>query len=99
MEEAFDALRRKYPDRTHLQIAQMISDRLLPHRTRNTIYQRYRQVKSDKSQVLEDDMGGIYHTGSPSRPTHALAEYRRRDDRHMIAQYVNSTGTMTAGKI
>ncbi len=90
MEEAFDALRKKHPDTVSMEIAEMVSHQLLPHRTASAIYYRYWQVKSRKREILAGDAVGSYHTGSSSRPPKAYAEYLRRRDREMMMEYANS---------
>lgn len=90
MEEVFDALRRKHPDKSRMEIAEMVSQQLLPHRTVNTIYYRYWQVKSQKGEIVTGDVVASHYTGSPSRPSKAYADYLRRRDQEMIAKYANS---------
>ncbi|GEM_PF-5445680 len=91
MEELFDALRTKYPGKTRLEVAEMVSRKLLPHRTRDSIYQRYWQVKSAKNSVVKGDMVGVHRMGSPSRRPKGYRTFRRRRDMEMVARYANST--------
>ena len=91
MEQVFDALKKKHPDKSRMDIAEMVSHQLLPHRTEESIYQRYWQVKSKKGEILEGDMVGSYRTGFAFRRPKGYTEYRRQQDKEMIAKYANST--------